>query len=1054
MNRRFLLHLLLGFAGLLLIVLATGFAIIHSRHQEITQWAITQMNKDFIGELEVKSSRISLFHDFPYVDIDLQGVVFYGDKSKSKKPLYQVNDLYLGFRWWDVIRSNFDIRLINVDGGHADIVQFANGEVNLLLAKNIKTKEEPGGENSPLRVHLKKFMLTDFTISFFQEADSTHVTTYFERSRTSVRVNDQHIFALVDATTRMTLQLRGQSTFLSDKPVTLRTDLDYQTDRKEVVLRDTHLGLADALFGFAGKIHVGDSAFVDLRVEGEKPDFTLFASFAPTEVAENLKNYRNAGKIFFEGTVMGPVGHRRQPEINFRFGCENGFFENSRSNKKIEDLQFTGTYTNGAGHSLETSVFELRDFSVTPERGTFMGNLRVQNFVDPQVAVALRADLDLEFLGEFLGVQGVQRLRGNVIVDMNFDEIIDLNRPETSLLRMKEGIESELTVRDLSFIVPGYRHPITKLNLHAAMVSGQLTLDTCEIEIADSDLRLRGSISHLPALFHRPDQEIKFTLEGEATRINLSRLLTLDSAKSPAIDEDITDFRVKLAFETSVSKIRKSPLPQGEFFIEDLYGKIKGYPHTFHDIHADVIIRDSTFQLKDFSGEIDQSDFHFNGRLTNYNLWFEPEKYGDTRFEFDLFSEQLRLDNLLSYKGENYLPEDYRHEVLSELKLHGLVDLNFRKNFHFADLLMEKAEARLNIHPLKMEKMKGRIHYENEHLTIQDLSANMGGSDITLNLTYYTGLDSVMATRDNRLSLRARRLNADQLLAYNPSPTQPKEHAKAFNLFEVPFPNMVVEADIAALRHHQLEISNFHARARTRKDHFMFLDTLRMELAGGSFALNGYLKGSDPKKIYFKSTCKFDQLDIDKLFFKFDNFGQDFLVNQNLHGNLTGTINSLFHVHPDLTPILHEGAAHLDLYIANGSLVNFGPLQAMAGYFKDKNLNQVRFDTLRNRLDLVDGTLSIPAMTINSSLGFIEMEGRQSLDLKMDYLIRVPFQMVTQVGFQALFGGRKKDEVDPDQEDAIQYRDPSKRTRFVNIRVRGTPDAYTFALGRKSEGRR
>lgn len=93
--------------------------------------------------------------------------------------------------------------------------------------------------------------------------------------------------------------------------------------------------------------------------------------------------------------------------------------------------------------------------------------------------------------------------------------------------------------------------------------------------------------------------------------------------------------------------------------------------------------------------------------------------------------------------------------------------------------------------------------------------------------------------------------------------------------------------------------------------------------------------------------------------------------------------------------------------------------------------------------------LNIPAMTINSSLGFIELQGSQSLDLKMDYLIRIPWKLVTQVGVRALFGGKNKEEVDPEQVDAIQYRDNDKRVRFLNVRVKGTPDKFDFSLGKK-----
>jgi hypothetical protein len=128
-------------------------------------------------------------------------------------------------------------------------------------------------------------------------------------------------------------------------------------------------------------------------------------------------------------------------------------------------------------------------------------------------------------------------------------------------------------------------------------------------------------------------------------------------------------------------------------------------------------------------------------------------------------------------------------------------------------------------------------------------------------------------------------------------------------------------------------------------------------------------------------------------------------------------------------------------------------MAAMSHYFKDKNLMMVRFDTLRNVLTFKDNTLTIPSMNVNSSLGFIEIAGNQSLDMKMDYYLRIPLKMVTQVGFKMLFG-KKKEEVDPDQVDAIEYRDKEKKVRFMNIMITGTPDDYKVHMGKpkKAQG--
>ena len=38
----------------------------------------------------------------------------------------------------------------------------------------------------------------------------------------------------------------------------------------------------------------------------------------------------------------------------------------------------------------------------------------------------------------------------------------------------------------------------------------------------------------------------------------------------------------------------------------------------------------------------------------------------------------LKLEDLFSYGGENYVPEDYRHEEFDDLKIHGFADLHFK----------------------------------------------------------------------------------------------------------------------------------------------------------------------------------------------------------------------------------------------------------------------------------------------------------------------------------------------------------------------------------------
>jgi hypothetical protein len=187
-----------------------------------------------------------------------------------------------------------------------------------------------------------------------------------------------------------------------------------------------------------------------------------------------------------------------------------------------------------------------------------------------------------------------------------------------------------------------------------------------------------------------------------------------------------------------------------------------------------------------------------------------------------------------------------------------------------------------------------------------------------------------------------------------------------------------------------------------------------------------------------------------KLLIKFYNFGQDELIADNLTGIMNGKLSGKIRMHVDMMPMIQESSLNLDLTVLKGVIHNYAPFLALRDYFKDKNLNKIAFDTLQNNFTLKNGVMTIPRMTINSSLGFLQIEGTQDMDNNMNYLIRVPFSMVTQAASQKLFK-RKREEVDPEKEDDIIYLDPSRNTRFIQIRMEGNIENYTVSIERKKK---
>ena len=1034
----------------LLFAILLTFAI--SRQAELVQLVIGAANRGMVGQLSVSGSHIAPFESFPAISIDLEDVRFHATTDTTAPPIYHVKDLYVGFNLWDLLRGRYDIRSLHADGGHLDLVLHPDGTLNLMRAKNLL--DSAVADTGAMHLDLRDVQLRNFTASHLEEATGQRVTARIVELALELQMAGDIITAEVDGDLRLDVIGRNDTSFFHDKHVELDVHLKHDQAAQVITMFPSTVELQEVAFSAEGCIDLARDVDLDLHLRGEKPDFSLLIAFAPNEVGDFLKQFRNAGRITFDGAVKGRSANGHTPRVDIRFGCADGWIENTTTGKRVDQLAFNGSFTNGGDPLLAGAEFELRGFNLRPGSGTFSGDLVVKNFVNPFVDVDLRCDLDLGFVGDFLNVEVLNELDGQVVVDMRLDELIDIANPERNLARLKQGIDSDLRVKDLHFRIPGHPHPIDDLDIHAQMRQGFVEIDTFSLRMASSDLRLRGSISDLPAIFHHQDRPIELKLAVSADRLSLPELLAHDTALARAQDEVLEGLEGRLHMATSVSGLLDhKPLPIGEFFIDDLSVKAKHYPHRLHDVHVDILISDSTLRIKDLTGTIDASDLHLNGLVHNHDLWFNERRAGETLVAIDFRSDQLILHDLLTYRGENFLPQEYRDEVLREARFHADADLRFVDDaFRFADLRVTKLTGRMKVHPLKLEDFHGHLHMEEDVLTIDDLGGRMGRTDLAADLRVYVGDDPALRKAPDKLHLRSRFLDLDALMNYSPERTV--DHDSTFNIFTLPFPDLELITDIGTLKYHRYELKDFRTRLHLKPDHTLQVDTLSVRIAQGEVGLKGTFTAKDPKDIRFTSELAAKDLDLDALMIKFDNFGQDVLLNRNLHGRVSGRVRSNWPMHADLTPIMEKGEAHLDIEVVDGSLVKFTPMHAMADFFADKNLDLVRFDTLRNELHLKDGVLDIPAMNLNSSLGFMEISGRQGMDLTMDYYLRIPWGLVTQAASTKLFGGRKKEEVDPEQVDAIQYRDTDKRVRFINVRVTGTPDAYDVRLGRDKRRKR
>ncbi|MDR6968698.1 hypothetical protein J2X31_002724 [Flavobacterium arsenatis] len=1010
------------------------------------------LNKDFKGEIAIKSTKISPFENFPYISIDLKGLEVFETKNNSEKPIVSLHDVYAGFDIWTILEGKYEVKTLKLKGGFVNIVQEQDGTFNIMKA--FESQKPIDDLEEEFHLDLQKIHINQVKISKINKADSLSVDAKLEKAIVRFEKNETHINMGLDSDFYLNILKNNDSTFVKNKHFDIFTAFSFHKKTHKIEFEPSEIQFENGLFGMEGSIDFDDDFNMDLTFSGKKPNFDLLIAFAPEPLSETLKSYDNRGDIFFEAAVKGKSSNGHRPAVSAKFGCKAGFFDNKETHKKLDQMSFTASYSNGESRNLSSSIFKLTDFFAKPEAGIFKGDLVVKNFISPEIDMKIDSDFDLDFLTKFFNLKDFSNLTGKVALKMNFHDIIDLAHPERSLEKLNQAYYSELLVTNLNFKSESYHLPIRNFNLKATMDGNDIFMEYCKLKVGNSDLSLSGFISNIPAILHKTNQEVKARVQIDSKELDLKQLTSFDTTKLKPIDENIKNLRLGLRFKGDANTfIQSKNIPLGNFFIEDLYGKLTHYPHTFHDFDAKLFVRDNKIKIKNFDGMIDDSDFHITGLVENYNLWLDDELNGDTKFEFDLTSTFLRLKDMFSYKGENYVPEDYRQEEIRDLKIHGSLALHFDKVLKSSDLHLQQLKGNLKVHPVKLEYGKGNLHFENDLLTFNQLECKIGSSDFALDGNYYIGSDPESIKKQASLKFKSNNLNFDELFSYKPvkqTDTKQIDHDDVFNLFEIPFRNMKIDTDIKKLNFHRYKVAHLKGIIRVQENHMVFLDHLQLNAASGKIDLTGYFNGSDPKHIYFNPDLKIQKVNLDEVLFKFDNFGQDKLVSENLHGIFTGRIKGKILMHTDLTPIINQSDLTIDVSIENGRLENFGPMDALSDFFKDKNLSKVMFDKLENRLEVKNGKMILPNMLINSSLGFIELSGNHDVDMNMEYYIRVPLKLVTKVATQKLFG-KKKEEIDPDQEDEIIYKDPNKRVSYINLKISGTPSNYKISLQKNKD---
>lgn len=293
------------------------------------------------------------------------------------------------------------------------------------------------------------------------------------------------------------------------------------------------------------------------------------------------------------------------------------------------------------------------------------------------------------------------------------------------------------------------------------------------------------------------------------------------------------------------------------------------------------------------------------------------------------------------------------------------------------------------------KNLNGELSFNNNHIIIKNLSGAVNSTNFELKGEILNYIKTLLS--DYPLNIDAS-LTANQIILeeFITDDNQPESSAAKEDPYFFDLPDYIclnVDLNLKSFTFRKLDIKNITGQVSV-KNKLLEIKNLYANTCEGKAFINGSLNTSVKDKILYQCKADLQQMDIKKVFYQLENFGQDFLLDKHINGTLNTVINFMGESDKYLNINLNKVYTNADIELLNGSLIDFEPLIELQDFLKSEfflsfDLKNLQFSTLKNTIEIINQKIFIPEMDIKSSAMDLNFSGTHTFDQDISYLFKI-----------------------------------------------------------------
>jgi hypothetical protein len=391
---------------------------------------------------------------------------------------------------------------------------------------------------------------------------------------------------------------------------------------------------------------------------------------------------------------------------------------------------------------------------------------------------------------------------------------------------------------------------------------------------------------------------------------------------------------------------------------------------------------------------VDQLEANLNGKAVNglftYTNFEDPsiklEAEGEIRMEdirdfYPDFAEQSELTGkmvlnvkangqMADFKGRNYSAVTASGKMLFE-------------DIHIKDPRLSQSISGLN----------GNVEVDNHQILIQHLAATVGSSDFDATGKIVRYLPALLVKGEPlqaQVRLRSKHLNLNEWIQdKGPVPGAVAEVDKVYSLSMPTW--LQLEAD-ARIGH--FELAKFKADSLrgqiVMRDQRLTIPEISMRTLDGEVQMALNLKTTeDGTHAGVEMQVEARSIDIKQTLSSFDQLAAFALVRDNLSGDFSGSVFVKGTIDQRLLFDEESLVSYGDYAIQDGRLVDFKPLEGLAGFVKLEKLRDIRFSDVNSSYRVEQKFVYLPDMQVVANDYTLSVSGKHGFDNSLDYHVAV-----------------------------------------------------------------